>query len=111
MSGDNLDPFALARQGEDDAELFAAGREYAELPPRWTPLANVRFDDPAVEALNAEECRLAERINAIAPTTAAGAAVKLRYLVEQAPMSRGFAPDDDDFDSIRQVIAFLESRE
>jgi hypothetical protein len=110
MSADNRDPFALARQGEDDAELFAAEREYAELQPRWTLLANLRFDHPAVEALNAEESRLAERINAIAATTAAGAAVKLRYLVEQSPMCRGFGPDDGDLDSIRQVIAFLEAQ-
>lgn len=111
MSAADLDPFALARQGEDDAELFAAEREYAELQPRWAPLAELSFSHPAVEALNAEESRLAERINAIAPTTAAGAAVKLRYLVEQAPMSRGFAPDDSDFHSIRQVIAFLEAQQ
>src|SRR3954452_3277575 len=39
-------------KADADAELFAAAREYAELQPRWTPLANVRFDDPAVEALN-----------------------------------------------------------
>src|SRR3954452_22984165 len=110
MNPVDLDPFALARQAEGDAELFAVEREYAELQPRWTPLANLRFDDPAVEALNAEEGRLAERINAIAATTAAGAAVKLRYLVEQAPVCRGFGADDGDLDSIRQVIAFLEAQ-
>src|SRR3954462_11178033 len=102
MNPVDLDPFALARQAEGDAELFAVEREYAELQSRWTLLANVRFDDPAVEALNAEECRLAERINAIAATTAAGAAVKLRYLVSGAPLARGFGAEDSDLESIRR---------
>ena len=111
MTGHNLDPFALARQGEGDAELFAAEREYAELQPKWTPLNDLPFDHPEVEALNAEESRINERINTTAPTTAAGALVKLRHFINSPTGGKGwFGVTEEEVVSLEQIAAFIEAQ-
>src|SRR4051812_28959040 len=104
MSADNRDPFALARQGEGDAEIFAAEREYAEHERRYAELSKAkRLTDEEVDALADENSRLQNRVYTTAPTTVAGAVIKLRHFIDSPAGQGGLGVEDEAVFALEQI--------
>jgi hypothetical protein len=115
MSANDFDPFAFARQGEDDAELVTAERRLRELRaqatayrrrPEATPETE-EDDDKVVDALYDEIWPLFNRISYTPPATLIGVAVKLRLLDDEFIGVR-FGGCDASLVSLRQILDFAE---
>jgi hypothetical protein len=105
MSAGDRDPFAYARAGDDTA-LIEAERRLQAIMAQWEDPSRGNTDDEA-DALSHAEYEEIEFINNTAPTTLAGAAIKLRVLADPAHgMEAG--DRDDDYLSLRQILAFIE---
>ena len=105
MSAANRDPFALAR-AEGDVELLAAEQSLTALHQEREQCTD---DAGRREALSDELWRVHKQICQTAPTTMAGAAVKLRLLVHPNLGLDALDISEDDWVSLNQVVEFVST--
>ena len=104
------DPFARSGR-QSDADLIEAGRELADVLHQFGTLPDLPVEDADEmgQRLTDRLGEITELINNTPATTMAGAAVKLRLLADpEVGMEAG--ERDDDYVSLRQVLACCEAQ-
>lgn len=100
-----LDPFAFGGRQEDDAALFDAEAEMQRLSDE---ACDIEEDDAASTRRWDRIGECMTYLNTTMPKTLAGCAAKMRFLANtEVGMEAG--DRDDDYVSLRQVLAFIES--